>query len=420
MPLEITNTAIVTDMALIEATVFIEDGVVTPSTLFAMNNLVQAVVLHDTVILGMAGLVGSNHPRINAIADALGTDISKIPRIGQFQDALPASVYPKILHWVASDRPIASISASAEFNHLSVVLDYLRVRKLVDINEDHSLKNNFGVVKPFSSSTAVVDDQRIFQLFEVAVAAKGGTPITANDLWALRDLAWTASAGYTLSRNLHVNVYHSLTERPFYGSELREPKGPLNLVSKATEEVTIEDAYFDEILIPPFLGLILSNASFQRDVFWQILLDTRQKHRKFRKSITQFHQAWHSAKTVGEQRKLRQTHERAWEALLGKEEHLANERMTYRLGRAVTSGGRSLMTDAIKLDRFGQAISAIGGLVRLWKDLQDVTPAKDGRRVLGQHFADLASPEHWQTIQKLVASVNSAAGLTKTPIPYDT
>ena len=409
----VTNTAIITDMALIEAMAFIEDGVVTPSTLFAMNNLVQAVVLHDSVFLGMAGLVGAGYGQSCQVAELLGSEISGVPSVGQFHEDIDQEVYPQILHWVASERPIASLSVTAELDHLSVVLDYLRARKISDITDKDSLTQAFGVKKAFGTPSAVIANQQLFESFEAEIAKKGGTSISPNDLLALRDLAWSAAAGYTLSRILHFNIYHSLLERPFYASELTEPKGPLKLVSKAMEELSIENAYFDEIAVPPFLGLILSSRNFEPRFFWKMLLDARHKYRRLRKSVKEFHEAWHGAATVREQRDLLLIHNRAWKALLDKEEYLGRERILYVLVRALITTGKTAVTEAIQFSQLKQAIGSVGGLVKLWKDMQDIVPSKDGRRVLGKHFQNLTTAAHWKEINRRIACVNSAAALKK-------
>ena len=47
----------------------------------------------------------------------------------------------------------------------------------------------------------------------------------------------------------------------------------------------------------------------------------------------------------------------------------------------------------------------------LEKNMQDITPLQDGRKVLKGHFSQVADPNHWREVRKLVANVNSAVQL---------
>lgn len=405
------NIAILTDTLLLEVGSLIENEVVTPSTLFALNSLIQAVTLHDKVILGLCGFVGGKISTIENLQSNLGKDIAKLSSVGYLDKFIPKEVYRDILYWVGGLSLLPNLSAKTEINHLSVVKDYLSARKLQDIVRKDALENDFGVQEKIAERRAIVCSENSFRAFNQDVLAHGGERISANDLFAVRELAWQAAAGYTLGNVLRIEVYHSLIERPFYGRELREPKGPLALVRQAVDELSIEEAWFTEIDIPPFLGILLTNPVFRVKDVWMMIRDIRETHRLFRKAVTEFKGEWLAAKTIGEQRKLLREHTRAWEALLGKERYMETQKITYILGKAAKTLGKSLLDDATEFDKYGQALRTVGGLVKLWENMQDITPLQDSREILKRHFSQVADPNHWREVRKLVANVNSAVEL---------
>ncbi len=67
------NFAFLSDRLVLEACQLIEHGVATPSSLFATNSLVQAVVLHDFVVVGLTTMVGSDHPATRAPLRQIGS-----------------------------------------------------------------------------------------------------------------------------------------------------------------------------------------------------------------------------------------------------------------------------------------------------------------------------------------------------------
>lgn len=413
------NTALITDITLIETNALIEEGIVTPSTLFAANSLVQAFVLHDKVILGTSGLAGMSHSAIDNINFLVGNSVARKPQIGEFVDEVSQvseDAYSNLLYWVASEHLVANLNQDSEINHFSLVLDYLRTKKLSDLTDEDALTKNFGIRKSFGDRDTTIADHSLFNLFNDNVISKGGTPISVNDLYVLRDLAWIAAGGYMLSRCTNSEVYHSLLERPFYASELKRPEGPLNLVNRAVSELDIEEIHFDEVKIPPFLGLIFSDKLFHRKDFYKLILESRERHEQFRNSISHFNRDWKSAKNIGDQRRLIKDQKDAWDALMQKEEHYANERITYFLGRWAASFKKAIMEDLIRRDQYNQRIDKVGGLVKLWYELQDIIPTTDGRAILSKHFENLPTISHWEKVSKLLDIVNSSASLNKTSL----
>jgi hypothetical protein len=412
------NIALITDNTLIEAAALIKKGIVTPSSLFAANSLVQAVILHDQVILGVAGLASISHESIPFIHNELSAEVSRVPKVGDFQKEISEvpgaeDEYPNILYWVASERPVANAELDSEVDHFSVVLDYLRVKDLSDITDENALEEKFGIGKPFAGPQVEILDKKLFDSFNKDVVEKGGISFTPNDLFALRDLAWTAAAGYNLSALLNMEVYHSLLERPFYANELKKPHGPLNLPKQAEAELGNVTLNCKEIDIPPFLGLILKEKSFDRKHFFSFLLESRKKHQSFRKAVSEFNYEFNAVNTKGEQLKLVKEYEDAWKALIDRTEYYSKERITYFLGRWAANPIKALMEDLIRRDQYNQRIDRVGGLVKLWKDLQDIVPSNDGRTVLNKFFNKLPTTNHWEKVQKLLKHVNSAAGLNE-------
>jgi hypothetical protein len=405
------NRAIVTDIALIETAALLEQRVVTPSTLFAANSIAQAVIFHDEVILGITGLVGMSHDGIDFIADKLDRSVARRPTIGEFSNEIDdGSTYATLLHWVAADQTTANSAADVEVAHFSVVQDFLRARRLADITGESSLLDDFGVR---GGRRGDIANQRLFSTFNADVVSRGGQPLSPNDLITVRDMAWLAAAGYTLSRALKVDVYHALIERPFYAGQLRKPQGPLELVRRASAALEVEEAWFKDVRVPPFFGMILSEPTFSVRDFWSLLLQARMRHSDFRAAISTFEMAFRNARTKGEQRDILDDHTRAWDALLERRDYFARERILYVIADAAKTLGKSLLDRLVELQRFEHATGKVGGLVKLWDTMRQIAPDENVRELLGSHFGSAPSDAHWAKVGHIVKAVNSAAGLSE-------
>lgn len=405
------SVAIVTDVALIEAAALLERRVVTPSTLFAANSLAQAVILHDQVLLGMTGTVGMRHEGIDFVAQNLERDFARRPTISDFSaDALNAdSGNQTFSYWIAPDRITANSLPNVEIAHFSVVEDFLRARRMSDIIGASALLDSFGVA---GSRSGHAKDATLFSAFNAEVMSKGGQPLSPDDLLTVRDMAWLAAAGYTASRVLNFEVYHALIERPFYADQLKRPLGPLELVQRASVAIEPEEAWFGEISIPPFFGMILSDQRFSSRDFWSLLIDARDRNSKFRGAIGSFQAAFGCARTKGEQQDILNEYNRAWTALIERQEYFAKERILYIIADAAKTLGKSLLDQLVKLQRFESAVGKVGGLAVLWQDMRQIAPNGAARDLLGRHFGSVPSAEHWNQVSDAVKRVNTAAALS--------
>jgi len=133
------STAIVTDLVLNDVESLFERGLVTPSTLFAANSLVQAVVLHDDVILGMTPALGGRPTAVDFVENAfsalrLGHATPHRPKIAdpafnvnpdENGDPIPLS------DWLSPYSYPQSDSWKMEKSHFEAVHDFFRARKVI-------------------------------------------------------------------------------------------------------------------------------------------------------------------------------------------------------------------------------------------------------------------------------------------------
>lgn len=409
------SKAIVTDMVLEEVMALFERRVVTPSTLFAANSLAQAVILHDTVVLGMVGAVGAKlggglfvegqFAEIGIAGDTL-----RRPAITEsgftISDESPYAKAP-LTHWLAPDQFSANVSVEAEASHLSVVLDYLRARKLSDLTAESALEDHFGVR---GGRKAQVVNPAAFKRFNEDVLKGGGKALTANDLTVVRDLSWLAAAGITVAWANKYEIYHALLERPLYAGQLPRPGGPLELVGKLTDENSLTEFWAEDLVLPPFFGMVVSDPQFSLEDFWQLLWASRERHEPFRQAIGEFELAVYAASTQRELRGILQAHRQSWQALIARQQYRAEHRLLYTVSDAAASLGKSVLKELTDADRAEKKISRTGGLVQLWDDIGGIAPAARAAELLGHHFGSIPDARAWSQIRSLVNQLESAAG----------
>jgi hypothetical protein len=410
------GTAIVTDMILEEVEALFEQRVVTPSTLFAANSLAQAVVLHDRVFLGMVAAAGASLSGGDFVQDAfsqlrLGQEAPRRPDVVEAEfdigDATPLGRAP-IMHWLSPDRFTASTTAVAETGNLEVVLDYLRVRRLSDIIQDAALLDNFGVE---GGPIADVVDPGKLASFNEEVRQAGGKDFYANDLTVLRDIAWLAAAGITVAWARRYEVYHALLERPFYAGQLPRPGGPLELVQTLAEQDQLSHFWAQDMVLPPFFGMVVSDPRFSVADFWALLWASRERHAAFRQAIAQFEAATYAATSQRELSALLADHRASLQALIERRQYQSENRLLYTVSGLLTSAGKSVLKDLEAADRADKKIARTGGLVRLWDDVGSIAPATQVPQLLQRHFGRVPDPRAWSQVHTLVKQVNSAAGL---------
>jgi len=125
----LVNTGLLTEAVIIEAIACLSGTApLTPSGLYALNSVVEATILHDRVLLGLVGIVGSKHASVEQLEEGLGSDIAQAPNVLQFADRFPAGDYGQLLHWIGGPGMyLVNASADAELGNLGVIADYFRV-----------------------------------------------------------------------------------------------------------------------------------------------------------------------------------------------------------------------------------------------------------------------------------------------------
>jgi hypothetical protein len=391
--------AFLTDRLVVEAIRFLERRSATPSTLFAVNGLVQAIILHDHIIIGLASMAGANLPEYQHIRDKLGADVAPRivgPSFGELQGALRSEIY----YWLTPITCPVVKESSHEAPMLSVLLDFLQIGNVADLvlDEDRFCER-FGIKGPYGRYDAQVEDQRAFDVLNSDLKKHGRQPISPNDLLSLRDQAGLAAAGIAIGKATGRDVYHALHERPFIANEMQAqgPKKLVGLMEKALYEGPIIG--FENIDVPPFLGMVISGGEDWLEKFWERVISLRERHAAFRKVYGDFQIAWRSANR-GEQRILKQEYDRAWAALLEKVKYRREQRFSHMTLQALLSGGKSVAKMAIEVDRFDQAICRVGGLVKLWTDMNSITSQENARSIIARKCPDVASERQWREIAR--------------------
>ncbi|EHJ91476.1 hypothetical protein [Vreelandella boliviensis] len=408
--LENVNFAFLSDRLAIEAMGFLDKGLATPSTLFALNNLVQAVVLHDHLIVGLSSMAGSQIPDSTTIREKLGNDISPCIVAPEF-DHLGENLNKNVFYWIAPDYLPAIQSTANEIPMLSVLIDFLHVGTINDlvIDEDQFCEQ-FGVS---AYRGGPIRNQQAFNSLQSRLAIQRRESVTPDDLLALRDQAGMVAAGVSISKATGRDFYHSLHERPLIANEMSK-HGPKKLLHLMESELYEDSSIgIEDIDIPPFLGMLMTRPGDWVENFWEKALELREEHHNFRRVYGDFQTEWKGANR-GEQRKLKLEYDRAWNALLKKEEYLCEKRISHMALQALTTGGKSLADMMVEVDRFDQAISRVGGLVPLWKDMNSITSQNDARKIISEKCSHISSGTEWRGVVQGIHWAQSAIEKART------
>ena len=407
------NYAFLSDRLVVEAIRFLEKRVATPSTLFALNSLVQAIILHDQLVVGLASMVGAELPEYQIIREKLGDDVSPRVFAPNFDD-LNSNLMKDTYYWLAPTHFSAVESTAHEVPMLTVLVDFLHIGTINDLVADEdTFCERFGVKKPFAHHDAQIEDQQAFNRLKGHLITHGRSLISPNDLLSIRDQAGLVAAGVAIGKVTGRDFYHALHERPLVANEM-EGQGPKRLVQLMESELYDGSTIgIEDIDIPPFLGMIMSEREDWLENFWELVLELRRRHVKFRNVYGDFQIAWRLANR-GEQRILKRDYDQAWSALLEKENYRCEQRFSHATLQALLSAGKSIAKSAIELDRFDQAICRVGGLVRLWGDMNAITSQHNARNMISRKCNDVASELQWrevvQGIQWAQRSIESARG----------
>jgi hypothetical protein len=215
---------------------------------------------------------------------------------------------------------------------------------------------------------------------------------------------------------LGIQFYPSLLEVPVYYSFLRKPPpvGPLSVIQQAKQELRNLEAWYYQTKIPAFAGMVLKQC-VRLDEVPASLLDVRARHKEYRQTHTLFCEGMKIADSLGKQRELIREHERAWAALLNKNERAQTTRITHLLGKFIVpilsfewSGVTNQLLD---LDKDDQALATVRGLVDLWSAMKEAPPEGPlSVKLLEEIFDDIGSPEHWQQIRTVSEPLRKLLG----------
>ena len=396
------NYCFLTDRLCLEAMQFIERGVATPSTLFAANSLIQAVVLHEHVVVGLSAFMGANFGAIDTIKGKLGSGIAPNNIIDPDLPTISTEMASNLYFWLSPVNLTMIQSSQSELSNIEAAADIVRVLSHQQLTlKDDEFEILTGV-RHSPTGEAMISNRDVFDTFCMQLQQKQIAVFSPSDLLALRDTAGLIEAGSVLSQFTGCQLYTALQERIFQGHGIQY-QGPAKIVKNMENE--LYDGWIlglQEFTVPPFLGILLSMFKDWDGRFWQRILDLRQRYTALRTAIGTF-QIEFKYGSMSQRRRLKKDFDTGWAALL---ESFDDDQMKQLV---------KLACNPVEFARAGYErhtdIASVSCLISLWKDMGDISQSCLVHEILAKKCEDVTSIHDWQRVSRLMQSFTTLDGL---------
>lgn len=363
----------------------------TPAEFHALNSLVEAVIFHETLYLYD---LPTNYTPSKLYSHLVEEEIIHpvhSPKIFETElksrgmedlalDVLTDRVYGSANIGYAADSGAATLSSLVEYEkHLG----FARMSRIRVQSKEMALF--FAKVLEFTPEDAIAVDDTYRRVRAFAACAS----------------------------ELNLAMYTGIVSRPFVLGFLSDRRrGCWDLYEKMREELDdVEDTdlpSWRRIEIPPLTQILLRNCRDSPDALANELTQLRHRLRKFRKTLTEQVEALKSAKSRGEKRKVRRETEKAWAALLEKQDRSTRlSHQLWELFRIPIMAPIVAIDKAVGRDKLNQAILKRQGLTDLWRVLYDAPTIEENVTLVKKVFRIDVEPSDWSQVARVVAELES-------------
>jgi hypothetical protein len=154
------------------------------------------------------------------------------------------------------------------------------------------------------------------------------------------------------------------------------------------------------IEIPILTQVLLKNCKGSPSELTNELLKLRHDFRKFRKTLTEQSKALNSANTRRDKRKVRVEKERAWAALIEKEDR--SSRITHTALEIAVNPVSGMAKKSIDKDKLNQAVLKVKGLTDIWNTLCNAPNIEQNTALVSSLFSTNVQADNWNKYVSLI------------------
>ena len=393
MSLNLVNSALLSADVLVDANkMFQSPPSVTPADLHALNSLIEAAVLHDTLYL------------FELPADKeLGFDqlfqwgiLEKEPIASQCERALEASG----LTDVAND----------------VLLDRYWGQEFVGYSSDTLVDTLEGFVEyekglGFAQMSRLLDSDALGE--RIATHAAGVLRFTPADVLAIDATYRRMRAAATVATELGLHLYTGLVSRPFvldYFNVKRSASQQIfeQLKKEFDDWDASEQPEWRRIRVPALTQVVLQNCKDKPGAIANEIHRVRDQLQGFRRSMTEQTRALQQAKTRGEKLRIRRETDAALAAAMEKMQ--TGERLVHTVWDVVKNpltAHQKIGDRFVAQDKLNQAVDKVHGLTDLYALLRDAPTLEQNTQLLRTLFQVECDARQWNRVQKVAQDLES-------------
>ena len=384
-----------------------------PSTLHSIGAIVEATVLHD-VLYHRPVQIGS----VPGTGINLGTLIDASPLVERLTDA---GVLKK-LPMEEAQQELDGLGAGYSWGDF--LGDYYWRQQMFLTPDPAAQMEAYQWARDLLlNHSAIYGKKRLTELDQqgghtpVESSAKelveGGVP--CENIVLLEGWNHKAAALVDLSAHLRLNLYvvdtfvpHQLGYTESRNAKVRQ------LYERVVQEAKILEGDEDvghtgyaTVPVPALALLVLQSCLGDLHAFPDALLEIRDKHAGFRRTLTDFEHAWSAAGSRRDRSKLEAEFKHALTSLV-KDETRPADRLVYKLWDVVKEPGKVIARIGDKLAAAGRRERIIGqvrGFGKFWDDLLEAPVAEQSHRLVERTFARIAETEVWRAGQEFAEAL---------------
>lgn len=382
------NRALLTTDVIIDAGRLLDSSTIGPGEFHALNSLIEAIVLHEKAYVYEL----PDSPPSKLYEDLVRYEVLEPSQTADiFEDELTTRGLEELAGEVLLDRAygrnIVAYSPEGAIETLRCLIEY---------------EKHLG----FSRMSQLQQDNE-----EIALHFARLLSFSTDDVILLDDTFRKMRAVGTCAVELNLEIYTGLVSRPFLLDYLNSRRrGALQLFERMKVELDdVDDSDLPQwrrFEIPALTQVVLQNCRDSSAALVVELLALREQLASFRETLTAQALDLKTAKTRGEKRRVRKEAEKAWNALLTKQD--TTSRLTHQLWDIAKNPLKiheKVGDKLVEKDKLDQAVQKVQGLTDLWSVLSDAPTIEANATLLRRVFRADCEASEWQKVQALAAEL---------------
>ncbi|HNP51293.1 MAG TPA: hypothetical protein PKJ85_05790 [Nitrosomonas nitrosa] len=387
--MQTNNCAIMTPDVLVDLNSMVNDRKsVTPDVFHALNSLVEAVVFHEKIYIYGLPTNFEESELYDQLVQANIIYSNSSEEI--FEAELKSQGMEDVASNVLMDRSYGQFNVSYDVGNCAPILSALvEYEKHLGFQRMSNLRSNYknNLVYYFAS---------IFDF-------------NPEDVALIDDTYRRARAFSLCASELNLEMYTGIIMRPFVLGFLSDRRrGALDLYQKIQSELNDIDntllPRWRRFYVPPLTQILLSKCKDSPNAIPTELLNLRKKISKFRTTLTEQVEEFKNAETLGKKRRVQREHEKAWRALLEREDK--KDLRTTRLSHIFVRP-RIFLNEALESDRLNQTTLQVKGLTDLWRIIDNAPTIEQNIKLIKNVFRVEINESDWHNMTHIIQELES-------------